>query len=63
LAEAVALLDSVVDLSGPDVGQDRRRYEEFQQSRHAVPLEDVKAWVASWNSAVELPRPPLRKVG
>jgi predicted transcriptional regulator len=63
LAEAVALLDSVVDLAGPDIGEDRRRYDEFQRTRLAVPLDDVKAWVASWGSADELPRPHPRKVG
>ncbi|MBX9649304.1 MAG: hypothetical protein K2X57_19870 [Xanthobacteraceae bacterium] len=62
LAEAVALLDSVVDLSGPDIAEDRRRYDEFKRTRAAVPL-DVKAWVASWGSADELPRPQTRKVG
>jgi len=51
LAEAVALLDSVVDLAGPDIGEDRRRYDEFKQNRLAVPLNDVKTWVASWGTA------------
>jgi predicted transcriptional regulator len=63
LAEAVALLDSVVDLEGPDVAEDRRRYDEFKRTRLAVPLDEVKAWVASWGSADELPRPQPRKVG
>jgi predicted transcriptional regulator len=63
LAEAVALLDSVVDLAGPDVAEDRRRYDDFKRTRLAVPLDDVKAWVASWGSANELPRPQPRKVG
>jgi predicted transcriptional regulator len=63
LAEAVALLDSVVDLAGPDIAEDRRRYDEFVRTRLAVPLDDVKAWVASWGSADELPRPQPRKVG
>jgi predicted transcriptional regulator len=63
LAEAVALLDSVVDLAGPDIAEDRRRYDEFARTRLAVPLDDVKAWVASWGSADELPRPQPRKVG
>jgi predicted transcriptional regulator len=63
LAEAVALLDSVVDLAGPDIGEDRRRHDEFRRNRLAVPLDDVKAWVASWGSADELPRPQPRKVG
>lgn len=63
LAEAVALLDSVVDLSGPDIGEDRHRYDDFRQTRLAVPLDDVKAWVASWGSEDELPRPQPRKIG
>jgi predicted transcriptional regulator len=63
LAEAVALLDSVVDLSGPDIGEDRRRYDDFRRTRLAVPLNDVKAWVSSWGSENELPRPKPRKVG
>jgi predicted transcriptional regulator len=63
LAEAVALLDSVVDLAGPDIAEDRRRYDEFARTRLAVPLDDVKAWVARWGSADELPRPQPRKVG
>ena len=29
----------------------------------AVPLDDVKAWVSSWGSENELPRPQPRKVG
>ena len=57
LAEAVALLDSVIDLSGPDLAEDRDRYEEFKRTGLAVPLDDVKTWVASWGSANELPRP------
>ena len=52
LAEAVALLDSVVD-----IGEDRRRLDAFKQTHAAVPLDDVKTWVASWGSANELLRP------
>ena len=63
LAEAVALLDSVVDLSGPDIQEDRSRYDNFRRTRLAVPLDDVKAWVSSWGSENELPRPQPRKVG
>ncbi len=63
LAEAVALLDSVVDLTGPDIGEDRRRLDEFNQTRIAVPLNDVKAWVDSWGATDELPRPHPRKIG
>jgi len=60
LAEAVALLDSVVDIAGPDIGEDRRRLDAFKQTRTAVALDDVKTWVASWGSANELPRPAPR---
>jgi predicted transcriptional regulator len=63
LAEAVALLDSVVDLSGPDITEDRRRLDAFFSNRKAVPLDGVKAWVASWDTADELPRPSPYKVG
>jgi predicted transcriptional regulator len=62
LAEAVALLDSVVDIAGPDVAEDRRRLDDFNRTGLAVPLDDVKAWVASWGSANELPRPAPRKL-
>jgi hypothetical protein len=62
LVEAVVLLDSVVDLTNPDVSEDRRRYDDFQRTRLAVPLDDVKAWVSSWGSENELPRPQTRKV-
>jgi predicted transcriptional regulator len=48
LAEAVALLDSVVDIAGPDIAEDRRRLDEFRRTGQAVPLDEVKAWVASW---------------
>ncbi|SFP30123.1 hypothetical protein SAMN05216330_106325 [Bradyrhizobium sp. Ghvi] len=63
LAEAVALLDSVVDIAGPDIAEDRRRLDEFRMSRAAVPLNEVKDWVASWGSAMELPPPAPRKIG
>jgi predicted transcriptional regulator len=63
LAEAVALLDSVVDLAGPDIAEDQRRLDEFRRTRLAIPLDDVKAWVASWGSSNELPRPQPRKIG
>ncbi len=63
LAEAVAVLDSVVDIAGPDVAEDRRRLDAFKRTRAGVPLDDVKAWVANWASATELPRPTPHKIG
>jgi hypothetical protein len=63
LAEAVTLLDSVVDLAGPDIAEDRRRLDEFLNSRKAVPLDSAKAWVASWDTAEEAHRPAPHKIG
>ena len=63
LAEAVALLGSLVDLAGPDVGEDRQRLDAFRKTGRAVPLDDVKHWVASWDTTDELPRPSPRKIG
>ena len=62
-AEAVALVDAVVDIAGPDIAEDRRRLDAFKRTRVAVPLDNVKDWVASWGSANELPRPAPRKLG
>ena len=45
-----------------DFGEDRRRYDEFRRTRVGVPLDEVKAWAASWGSKDELARPHLRKV-
>ena len=63
LAEAVALLDSVIDVAGPDVAEDRHRLDGFKSNALAVPLDDVTAWVASWDSTDELRRPSPRKIG
>jgi hypothetical protein len=40
-----------------DIREDRRRLDDFRRTRVAVPLDEVKSWVASWGSANELPRP------
>jgi predicted transcriptional regulator len=63
LADAVALLDSVLNLAEPDIAEDRRRLDEFLNSREAVPFDGVKAWVASWDATEELPRPSSHKIG
>jgi predicted transcriptional regulator len=57
LAEAVALLDSVVDIGSPEIAEDRRRLDAFRGTRAAIPLHQVKAWVESWGTDNELPRP------
>ena len=61
LAEAVALLDSVVDIDNPDMEEDRRRLDEFRRTQEAVPLHEVKAWVESWGTDSELSRPRPRR--
>jgi hypothetical protein len=53
----------VIDPAEPDVAEDRRRLDQFVSMREAVPLDDVKSWVASWGSAKELPRPVRRSHG
>lgn len=63
LAEAVALLDSVVDIGNPDIAEDRRRLQEFNRTRDAVPLHEVKEWVESWGGRQELPRPRPQRIG
>jgi hypothetical protein len=45
-----------------DAAEDRRRYDEFKRTRLAVPLDEVKAWVASWGSTDELIRPQPRRI-
>ena len=60
LADAVALLDFVIDPAGPNVAEDRRRLNQYRKSPEAVPLNDVKTWVASWDADEDLPRPSPR---
>ncbi len=62
LAEAVALLDSVVDIDNPAIEEDRRRLNEFKRTRQAIPLHQVKAWIESWGTDNELPRPQSQRI-
>jgi predicted transcriptional regulator len=61
LTEALALLDSVVEIDHPDIEEDRRRLENFHRTREAVPLHEVKAWVESWGTSNELAPPRPRR--
>jgi predicted transcriptional regulator len=63
LAEAVALLDSVVDIGNPEIAEDRRRLQEFVRKHEAVSLHQVKAWIESWGTENELPRPQPQRIG
>lgn len=62
LADALILLDSVVDVEGPDVEEDLRRLREFERTGEAIPWQEVKAWVESWGTPNELPPPQPRKL-
>jgi len=62
VADAVELLDSVIDIDGPDVEEDIRRLRASEQTGEAIPAAEVKAWVESWGTTGELPRPQPRKV-
>jgi predicted transcriptional regulator len=62
LADAVEWLDAVIVIDEPDVEEDIRRLEEFERTGLAVPGDEVKAWIDSWGTADELPRPQPRKI-
>ena len=62
LAEAVALPDSIIDINGPDIAEDRRRMDEFHRTGEGIPWDEAKAWIESWSTSEELPMPKLRKI-
>jgi predicted transcriptional regulator len=62
VADAIALLASTVDIEELDVAEDLRRLREFERTGEAVPFDEVKAWVESWGTGNELPRPRPRKL-
>jgi predicted transcriptional regulator len=62
VADAVELLDTVLDLKGPDLEEDRRRLREFERNREAIPFQEVMAWVQSWGTANELAPPHPRNI-
>jgi predicted transcriptional regulator len=62
VADAVQLLDTILDIEGPDLEEDRRRVSEFERTREAIPFEEVMAWVESWGTPDELPAPDPRKI-
>jgi predicted transcriptional regulator len=62
VADAVELLDTVLDIKGPEIEEDRRRVREFERTREAIPFEEVMEWVQSWGTADELAPPDPRKI-
>ena len=51
-----------VVIGNPDIAEDRRRLDNFKRTREAIPLRDVKAWVESWGTDKELPRPKPQRL-
>jgi predicted transcriptional regulator len=62
LADTVEWLNAVIEMDEPDIEEDLRRLEEFDRTGLAVPGGEVDAWIDSWGTANELPRPQPRKV-
>jgi predicted transcriptional regulator len=62
VADAIALLASTVEIDEPDVEEDLRRLRKFEETGEAVPGEEVKAWIESWGTSNELPKPLPRKL-
>ena len=44
------------------LAEDARRYEAFEQNGEGVPWDEVRAWIRSWGTAQELPKPKSRKL-
>lgn len=44
------------------LAEDARRYEAFEQGGDGVPWDEVRAWIRSWGTAQELPKPKTRKL-
>jgi predicted transcriptional regulator len=61
VSDAIALLD-LFETEDLNIEEDMRRLRAFEQSGEAVPLDDVKAWVRSWDTQNELPPPHPRKL-
>ena len=62
VAEAVALLNSMVDVADLDVAEDLRRLESFRQSGEAVTAGAMRAWIESWDTPDELPPPKPQQI-
>ena len=45
-----------------DIAEDCRRRQNFDRTREAIPLRDVEAWVESWGTDKELPRPKPQRL-
>lgn len=50
------------ELDDEDIEQDLAAIADFERTGAGVPWEEVRAWMASWGAADELPRPQPRKI-
>lgn len=48
--------------SPSSLAEDTRRYEAFELTGEGVPWEEVRAWIRSWGTTKELPKPKPRKL-
>jgi len=44
------------------LAEDARRYEAYERTGEGVPWNEVEAWVRSWGTENELPKPKPRKL-
>jgi hypothetical protein len=44
------------------LAEDARSYEAFERNGEGVPWDEVQAWVRSWGTPAELPKPRSRKL-
>jgi len=44
------------------LAEDARRYEAFERTGEGVPWDEVQAWIRSWGTPDELPKPRSRKL-
>jgi len=42
---------------------DARRLAEFERTRIGLPWHEIRAWIESWGTPNELPRPQSQRVG
>lgn len=62
ISDALELLE-IFEAQEPDIEEDLRRLQAFEQSAEGVPLDEVKAWIRSWGTENERPAPIPRKMG
>jgi predicted transcriptional regulator len=62
LVVRITVAQKKLSIDEPNVEEDIRRLQEFELTGRAVPAVEVKAWIDSWGTNSELPRPQPLKV-